>query len=292
MMRKLSVLILLLICSMFVSNCAEKETEKKQENKPKAELILSDGFESGSLDSNIWDVTWWVPSHQLEQGIEPEIVTSPVRAGNYAVKIRAQANWNSIANYTRTELQGKRKDTGEHITFFYPGKEYWIGFSVYLPKDWQVDHKSQELIFQLHGNGNEDSPSLALVIDGTEWFWSIRWQDKFEAYEGSNRVDKGITAYEKGQWVDFVIHVKFSYKNDGNGFMQAWKNGTTLFTYNGPNCYNDGLKIRGPQTGVYKWDWSNGKKYEVSERTIYLDEFKVGNAGCTYDDVAPGKNEE
>jgi len=233
-------------------------------------------------------VTWWTPNGQLNQGIDPEIVTSPVRYGNNAIKIRAQQNWNGISDYTRTELIGKRNDSRIHNTFFYPGKEYWIGFSIYLPNDWQTDYKSEEVLFQLHGNGNEDSPSLALLVDGAEWYWSIRWQDEFEAPEDpKDRIDLGRRTYEKGQWVDYVIHAKFSYSDDGYGFMEIWKDGTSLFTHNGPNCYNDGSKIRGPQTGVYKWDWSNGADYEVSERIMYLDEYKVGGSGASYEDVAP-----
>jgi hypothetical protein len=254
--------------------------------------LLNDSFDESTLNSRNWGVTWWTPDGQLDEGIDPEIVTDPVRYGNSAVKIRAQHNWNGEMNYTRTEITGKRSDNGSHMTFFYPGKEYWIGFSVYLPTDWVNDTKSEEAIFQLHGNGNEDTPSLAFVVDGEEWYWTIRWQDEFEAPEEPNdRIEKGRIYYEKGKWVDWVIHVKFSYSNDGYGFMQVWKNGTSLFTHKGPNCYNDGKKIRGPQTGIYKWDWPHSdREFLATERIMYLDEFKVGDETCSYDDVAPGSS--
>jgi hypothetical protein len=109
------------------------------QSKVKAQIILEDDFEKASLDKVVWDVTWWTPDGPLDEGIEPEIVDSPVRAGSHAVKIRAQANWNGHANYSRTEILGKRNDTKSFITFFYPGKKYWIGISVCLPDDWQTD---------------------------------------------------------------------------------------------------------------------------------------------------------
>ncbi len=252
-----------------------------------AQIILKDGFESGTLDRNIWDVTWWT-DHQLSDGIQPEIVTSPVRAGDYAVKMRIEYQWNGVENYDRTELQGKRKDNGSHTSFFSPGKEYWIGFSCFLPSDWAVDN-AEELIFQLHGNGDGDrSPSLALYIDGDEWYWYDRWQpdrDAVNSTAGEKELWRG--QYEKGKWVDWVIHAKFSYNEDG--FLEIFKNDSSIAEYNGPNCYNDALGIRGPQTGVYKWPWLQGPT-NVTERIVYLDEFAVGGENSTYEDVAPGRN--
>jgi hypothetical protein len=252
----------------------------------RAQILLEDGFEEETLNTEIWDVTWWTPDGQLPEGIDPEIVDYPVREGKHAVKIRAQANWNGHENYSRTEILGKRNDNGSFSSFFFPGKEYWLGFSVYLPKDWQTDNKSKEVVFQLHGNsggGQYGIPPLALTIDGTDWYWGISSDqdstpDTHEEY--------GRTPLIKGEWVDFVIHAKFSYENDGYGLYEFWRNGDTLFTREGPNCY--WATVRGPQTGIYKWDWSQSGVYDVSDRTMYLDEVTVGDASSSYEEVAPG----
>ncbi len=253
----------------------------------KAQIILQDDFEKASLDNNIWDVTWWTPDGQLSEGIEPEIVDSPVRTGNNAVKIRAQANWNGHTNYSRTEILGKRNDTKSFVTFFYPGKEYWIGFSIYLSDDWETDNTSKEVVFQLHGNGGGGQyqiPPFALIVDGDDWYWGI----SSDVDPTPDEADEfGRVALTKGEWVDFVIHAKFSYSYDGYGFYEIWKNDTSLFTRNGPNCYNDERKIRGPQTGIYKWDWSQSGEYDVSQRIMYLDAIKVGGENSSYADVAP-----
>ena len=253
-----------------------------------AQIILEDSFESRTLDGKVWDVTWWAPGGQLHNGIKPEIVDSPVRYGKHAVKVSAQYNWKGVSNYTRTELTGKRNDTGNHHSFFYPSKENWIGFSVYLPKNWKTDHLSEELLFQLHGNQGDRSPSLGLYVDGENWYWHIRWGAKPNERKIDGKKNLWKDQYEKGEWVDFVIHAKWAYSEKGNGYLEIWKNGKSLFKHNGPNCYNDDLKIRGPQTGIYKWNWSEGKKFEVKERTMYLDEFRVGGSESTYNDVAPG----
>jgi hypothetical protein len=253
-----------------------------------AQVLLQDGFEGELLNRENWDVTWWTPDGQLPEGIEPELVDYPVRAGRHALKIRAEASWNGYEKYSRTEIQGKRNDTKNHITFFYPGREYWIGFSLYLPADWQPDFKSREVIFQLHGNGGGGQygiPPLALTVDGNEWFWGISSSQDPTPDEAD---EYGRTPLIKGEWVDFVIHAKFSNRNDGYGLYEFWRNGEMLFTRNGPNCYDDEKKIRGPQMGIYKWDWSQSGEYEVSDRTIYLDEISVGDAASSYNDVVPG----
>jgi hypothetical protein len=255
----------------------------------KSQIIFEDSFEDDTLNTSHWSVTWWTPHGQLDDGLKPEIVTSPVRYGKYAVRIKAQYNWNGVSDYSRTELTANRNDNGSHHTFFYPGKEYWIGFSVYMPKSWKPDYKAEELLFQLHGNEGDRSPSLGLYVNGDDWYWYIRWGAELNAPEIDGEKNLWQSNYEKGEWVDFVIHAKWSYSDDGYGFLEIWKNGTSLFVHKGPNCYNDDLKIRGPQTGIYKWNWANGRGFEIGEREVYLDEYKVGEKNSTYEDVAPGR---
>lgn len=251
-----------------------------------AQIIFSDGFEDDTLNTNHWGITWWTPHGQLDTGIYPEIVSSPVRSGKHAVKIEARYQWGGVDDYERTEITANRNDTGEHLTFFYPGKEYWIGFSVYMPEEWVPDYKSEELVFQLHGNEGSRSPSLGLYIDGDDWYWYSRWGAKPENPDIDGEKTLWKATFEKGQWVDWVIHAKWSYNEDG--FLEIWKNDTSIYRGYGPNCYNDSLKIRGPQTGIYKWNWGEKRDFEVSERFVFLDDFKVGEAHSGYNDVAPG----
>ncbi len=250
-----------------------------------AQVIFEDNFESGKFGKDKWNITWWT-GKELPEGIEPEYVTSPVRAGKYAVKIRAEYNWNGIKDYNRTELQAKRLDTGNHFNFFnVHSKEYWIGFSVFIPNDWAIDSQP-ELIFQLHGNGGGRTPPFALYMMGDQWEWINRWQpdsSKINSVAGEVSLWKGT--FEKGKWVDWVIHAVWSYKEDG--FLEIIKDSKILVKRNGPNCYNDACGMRGPQTGIYKWPWREVGPSDVKERTIYLDEFKIVGAKGSYCDVAP-----
>ena len=251
-----------------------------------AQIIFEDSFESGVFDTTKWDLTWWT-DRQLPDGIRPEIVTSPVREGKYAVKIRDEYQWHGVKEYNRTEIQARREDTGIHHTFFdVNGGEYWIGFSIYLPPDWKIDSQP-EVVFQLHGNGAGRVPPFALYIDGDKWGWIDRWQPKRDTVGFDVAGEKTLWEgkYEKGEWVDWVIHAKWSFKDDG--FLEIYKNGKTIARYDGPNCYNDALWMRGPQTGIYKWGWREIGPSDVKERTVYLDAFKVCGKDGSYKDVAP-----
>ena len=250
-----------------------------------AQIIFEDDFESGTFERDKWDLTWWT-DRQLPEGIEPENVTSPVSAGKYAVKIRAEYNWNGVKEYNRTELQARRIDNGDHIRFFdVNGEEYWIGFSAFLPAGWAIDSQP-ELIFQLHGNGSGRPPPFALYIDGDMWGWRVRWQpNRDESKPDSGEANLWQDTYEKEKWVDWVIHAVWSFKEDG--FLEIFKDGVSVVKRNGPNCYNDKAGMRGPQTGIYKWPWRELGPSDVNKRIIYLDEFKVGGKNATYREVAP-----
>jgi len=261
-------------------------TFSKSEAPHHVDMIHQDDFEGHSLNSEIWGTTWYT-NRMIEGGIKPEIVTNIHRSGKSSLKIRAEKGANGIANYTRTEITARRSDKewGRFTKFFDHGKDYWIGFSVYLPTNWVNDYKSNDVIFQLHGNngggGKHEIPLLALVVSGDQWRWNVAWE------KGSNFGEKvyGNAPLEKGKWVDFVIHEKFSDSNDG--LLEIWKDGEKYITREGANSYekNDGY-VRGPQTGIYKWDWTSGRATDATKRVMYLDSVKVAE-DASYDDVTP-----
>ena len=55
-----------------------------------------------------------------------------------------------------------------------------------------------------------------------------------------------IGPVRRGQWVDYVLHVKFS-RNAGSGFVEAWENGKQ--TVQRTNRGDDGRRRELPQAG-------------------------------------------
>jgi len=76
----------------------------------------------------------------------------------------------------------------------------------------------------------------------------------------------------RGQWIDFDFHVKWSYQDDG--FVEVWRDGKQMFSYEGPNTYNDrrGNYWKG---GVYSWD--DGARGETI--VLYHDDIRQSPAG-------------
>jgi len=118
-------------------------------------LVLEDTFDHPSLNENKWGVSFW----PLNDGIQPEIVNSPTRAGGGAIKQTIQYMWNGEQNSNRSEIQGYRQKNPrykQHKGYYQRLDETWIGFSIYFPSDsWKPDNRSKEVVFQLHGSADK-----------------------------------------------------------------------------------------------------------------------------------------
>jgi hypothetical protein len=231
-----------------------------------AALPFVDGFENRSLDK-------WRHS-----GMRATLANSPTRSGNYAVQFSIDRNKGK--NAYRSELAIK-KGKGQ----FKMGQEYWIGASIFIPNNWVEDSNYGDIVLQWHGvpdahlgeGWSGRNPPLALRVQGKNW--------QFQNYSDPNPVSRNrnykgkaynLGSYQKGQWADFVFHIRWSYQNDG--ILEVWKNGKKMVSQNGPNTFNDRvapyLKI-----GLYKPAWKSkanwANKSHVNTRTVYHDEIWI-----------------
>jgi hypothetical protein len=220
-------------------------------------------------------------------GNSPAIVEEPVRAGRHAMRSSLDRYKDRYPN--RTEVSGPRAELGG---------EYWYGFSIFLPEDYVPDG-IWEIVAQWHGVPDFDigekwrNPVIALSTTGGQWGWVNRWDAKRNTFQTGQRQYGGIREYnlgpyETGVWTDWVVHIRWSYGQDG--FVEVWKNGQKVIDQTGPNAFND---ARGPffKMGLYK-GWSDPKRRgdAVSKRILYHDEFRMAGAEATYRDVAPGSH--
>ena len=196
----------------------------------------------------------------------PKVSTKYARAGKYSMESTIS---NSSSNKKRTEavIPGTAK-------FMEFNRDYWIGFSIYLPAGWQVPD-NMELLAQIHrsttGGGQ---PPLALYTGSGEWkLTSQEWGGKKDWFLNS--------VYEDvGRWTDFVIHYKPSYTS--SGVLEVWKDGGLVAKRNGANTAKDS---KGPyfKLGIYK------SQYNAPSKTVYHDELRIASGpGAGYEDVAPG----
>jgi hypothetical protein len=103
------------------------------------------------------------------------------------------------------------------------GDERWYQWSMKFPEDFPNPQGVWFIVLQWHSA--KGSPPLAINID--------RRGDVVIGGDGlKGEPRRTIGPVRRGQWVDYVLHVKFSRDSD-TGFIEAWENGTqTVPRYN------------------------------------------------------------
>lgn len=236
-------------------------------------LVFGTSFEDG-ISLAEWNLS----------GNAPVLTSEQTRSGSKAMKSYLH-RYNSNTSY-RTEVSLKGPEVNATI-----GKEYWYGFSIYLPSPYPADNIS-EILAQWHSTpdpGEENqNPPLSLAIENGQWKVKTIWntsQPTLKSLQQSASVSVGQQATD--QWTDWVFRVKWSYGSDG--YLQVWKNGTQVVSRTGPNYYRDS---KGPyfKMGIYKSMWRQAQYVgTVTSRVMYHDEFRMAGAGASYADVAPAK---
>jgi hypothetical protein len=258
---KLFLLVVVPVWAIFLSSRTKGNT-----------LVFVSDFESGFSE---WRA-------ELCCSHSAQIVNFPVRAGNQAVKFTLKKDDPHVAGSKRAELK---------LGGVPANSEQWYGFSVFLPSDYKQDPMG-EIIAQWHDLPDRDlgeswrSPALCLKTQNGRFILDRHWDSKQVTKKGEvsgDTIDFG--SYQTGKWTDVVFHVKWSY--DSSGLFEVWKDGKLEVSRTGPTYYND---ERGPylKIGMYKGAWKHQPENSTtSERTIYFDEVRVGDASARYEDVAP-----
>jgi hypothetical protein len=211
------------------------------------------------------------------------ISTEVARKGRSSARFEfSKADVTDHEGFVRSELRlGSETDN-----------ERWYGFSNYLPHDFISDPMAEN-IAQWHEVPDWDlgekwrSPPIALGIENDRYYVKILWAaapvNTNKTKDGERKDDLGPV--DRDKWNDWVFHIKFSYRSDG--ILEIWKNRKNIFTYNGPNSFNDKhfpyFKI-----GIYKWGWKDWANYSPEEkRVLYYDEVRIGNRHASLDLVSP-----
>tara|TARA_R110002096_G_scaffold55607_20_gene142532 strand:- start:84 stop:908 length:825 start_codon:yes stop_codon:yes gene_type:complete len=215
---------------------------------------------------------------QLDQTLEnTEVVASPVRHGNHALKLQLDRHQDADKKRHRTDFWIKGMSRS-----FLMEEEYWYGFSTFWPDDWEPDTQA-ELFVQWIGWRNY-GPSLAIYIYGEDYCIKKRWAAGETSYKNLWR---GKITEDKGDWVDWVFHVRWSAGE--NGLVEVWKNGKKIITDAGRNC-GPGQLADYFKFGIYKWPWREPPEKTpstVTRRTLYIDEIRIGDKNASYYLVSP-----
>ncbi|WP_208729954.1 heparin lyase I family protein, partial [Corallococcus exercitus] len=216
-----------------------------------ASIIWKGDFETGNTSQ--WTRQQSVANSRLQ------VVTDVVRDGRYALKATVKQGDDPInASGNRNELL--------YLTHETQGKEYYYKWSTLFPSNYPV-HDSWQVITQWHQEGCCGSPPLEFFVRG----------DKINLRVGGNTTPVlWQTSIDKGNWHDFVLHVKWSSDKKA-GFVELWHNGEHVLpkTY-GANQFGKDLNYL--KMGLYRDDAIK------PEGTIFHDGFTMAT---TLEDVMP-----
>ncbi|PPS41148.1 polysaccharide lyase [Chroococcidiopsis sp. TS-821] len=203
----------------------------------------------------------------------------PIRAGKQAFR-----HWVNRCG-ERSELAMKKTVIGQ---------TYWYGWSMYIPSDWQDPSDAYDILMQW---ATYPSPRNGRFACGANGSYIMRSGNNisFRFQRKGENADSECTSYNlgtlpelRGKWVDFVMHVKWTGNTDG--FLKLWtKVGNGTYTqnvdYKGRTFWND--EGEGPyfKMGLYKGD-PNFKG--AAPRVLYTDEYRLGDANSSFEEVAPG----
>ncbi|WDI43745.1 heparin lyase I family protein [Bremerella sp. P1] len=275
----------------------------------------NDGFGNNLVDS---DDPSGAYIYGYNDGVT-DFITAPYRQirrkGNYAMRTYVPRNEAYPSNY-RSEVVPK--------IYYAPktpeGIERWMGISIYVPEDFpDPAPRINSLNFQWHGGGNggtnlHSSPSMCIRTDKGQFAIQHTWDDVVPetleegiATMRANRSYASMVPMKRGQWHDFVLHWKWNYNQDGDGFLEIWCNDESVYRYDGPLGYNC---VREPnmQFGIYKPEWKSsgyldlydaydgsgnylGREVmdpQMSKLEFYYDELRFGYGDARYQDVVPG----
>ncbi|MCX8038580.1 MAG: heparin lyase I family protein, partial [Candidatus Sumerlaeia bacterium] len=207
-------------------------------------------------------------------------VSSPVRAGKAAFQ-----HW--------VDQKGERSELAMMKTEI--GGTYWYGWAMYLPDTFEF-RGSATIVMQLatyptlrtrrfpcKANG----PFLHINSKGALVFHHQHKGDTRDAVCDEFILADDVSAL-RDRWLDFVMHAKWT--GDPDGFLRVWmKIGNEPYVqkidYKGRTWWND--EDKGPyfKMGAYMGDpgWKG-----PPERTLYTDEYRLGDAQVRFEDVAPG----
>ncbi len=228
---------------------------------PGGQLIIEEGFESGKFEFKV-------------SGNTPEVVQiADARAGKYVMK----------SVLTRTSKVRKRTEASvsNQTVNFDVGKEYWIGISIKLGEDFRdaSDFNDQGMLLQWHYQDR-----LHPEIRGAQPLLLRYKNDRIHVHNEVLKKYMASVSPAYGEWVDWVIHVKFA---DQGGIIQVWRNGKRIVDWMGDN--HQAKKVEGAylKFGLYSYQYEKNPPNVEFTRTVYHDELRVAGGDGSYELVAP-----
>lgn len=186
---------------------------------------------------------------------EPEVVTGPTRAGDYALRV-------SIPAGATTDSYGNRSEVVPDIPKLLPGDTYVFGVSMYLEQGFPIDDAWQ--VVTQWKSPVDGSPPIELNVEHGEF--GLCGGEGHP--EDAGHFCKSLGVAETGRWIDWVFLITFALDSDSSS-IQVWRDGREAlapFSPPGGTLYPD------DDGGSGYWKVGYYRKSGISaEGTVYYD---------------------
>ncbi len=245
----------------------------------------------------------WNPYYKYNVCVSPtcpitdfaiERSNSYARVGSYSARFYLKptplSDWPSGEATHRAELSPHHNSPVER----YPleGEERWYGISYYFPDNFVFAPESIandiRFIISQWQHGSAGSPIIALEVIGDE---IVLQKKSGVSTDPDGYAPVPVATIQKGQWMDFVLRVKWS-KN--NGKVQVWVDNDLSYDQSMQTIYNNLSNGGGFKIGLYYWRWKemqsvqNSLNAGINYREIFIDEVREYLGTDGYSIVAPG----
>jgi hypothetical protein len=188
----------------------------KRRSAPSTGVSFDGGYESG--DFTQWGSLQYQFTRPMSESFD--IVSYPVRDGNFAAKFTVRQGFSPYGWNESTEVVHDFNDQG-------PGTEYWYGFSILFPRNW-VDPDGWAIVEQFY---TLDFPTFTgpapIAIDASGYRLGINLNTGLSPVAEApwftweyNRYFRLTKSLNVRRWNDFVLHIRWAA--DHTGFVQIW----------------------------------------------------------------------
>jgi len=247
-------------------------------------LIKQLDFEQASLTASLATMGGWTKVQDccaLDGSssccLRPVIgqVTTHPRHGNNCARFELHKTDPIVSGSVRAEIQPDNYTDLET-------SELWYGFSVYL-ENWATDDFGESVPIQWQ---DVDGSCPPLSIQSYDDHLHLK-----QCINGGT-LDNDLGSVPNNQWIDFVIHVKWSASgtiSSGSGQIQLWMNGTKLVDKNNIRTNSTGGSYLKFGMNKFNWDGTSGLTSSQTQRIFYVDDFRMSNTVGSggYNDVDP-----
>ena len=259
-----------------------------------ADVIFVGDFETGDWQSQ-WDYVLTKKGYEADR---VQIVTSPVRQGNYSARVKVMDGDNPTYSgevYPYTE----RTTIGSAKVIESDGDEYWYGMSFMLDTSWEPQ-KTWLGIAGWHFGGQfskwaDEGGSVKLRLTTSTW-WSVDFRcgettiNSNGNYKAAYRKNEKIVEASVGEWHDFIWQIR--WRTDNQGLVRVWHR-------TGDNAYTLVLE----RTDIPTLQWSEGayncyplnrqgglyrNAAETATQIMYRDGFVMGETAEDIDVASDG----